>query len=114
MTISKYISASEILAGNVSGVTPAERPEVRRRLAEATLKLAGDPEPATAAPKRVESASPTGLLKAKQAADRLGVDESWIMREKDAGRLPFVRVGRWVRFRPADIDFIVANGTEPR
>jgi excisionase family DNA binding protein len=67
-----------------------------------------------AKPERVESASPTGLLDAEKAAERLGVPKSWVMREKNAGRLPFVYVGRWVRFRPSDIDSIIANGTEPR
>ena len=44
------------------------------------------------------------LLDIPAAADRLGVSERWVRRAVAERRLPFVKVGRYVRFRPADLD----------
>jgi excisionase family DNA binding protein len=41
---------------------------------------------------------------AKEMARLLRVHESWVRSEQRHGRIPFVRVGRYVRFRPADVE----------
>jgi excisionase family DNA binding protein len=42
--------------------------------------------------------TPTPLLDARQAAEILNVPSSWIAAEARAGRIPHVRLGRYVRF----------------
>lgn len=44
------------------------------------------------------------LLDAGQVAARLGVPKSWPLREARAGRIPYVPVGRYVRFRWSSIE----------
>jgi excisionase family DNA binding protein len=46
---------------------------------------------AAPAPAPDASGGPDRLLKAKDAAERLGVDVRWIYRQSKAGRLPFAR-----------------------
>jgi excisionase family DNA binding protein len=43
------------------------------------------------------------LLDAEQAAALLNVPQSWILSEARAERVPVVRLGRYVRFRRADL-----------
>ena len=50
----------------------------------------------------VEPAS-TVLLDAKQIADKLGVPESWVRTEARAGRIPFIAIGKYVRFDMAAV-----------
>lgn len=42
----------------------------------------------------------TQLLTASEAAERLRVPSSWLLREARADRIPHVRFGRYVRFDP--------------
>lgn len=51
----------------------------------------------------IEAAVAPPLLDAGQMAERLGVPESWVRTEARAGRIPSVEVGRYVRFREADV-----------
>jgi excisionase family DNA binding protein len=44
------------------------------------------------------------LLDAKEMARLLSVHESWVRTEQRAGRIPFVKVGRYVRFRPSEVE----------
>jgi excisionase family DNA binding protein len=44
------------------------------------------------------------LLDFAGAAARLGVPVRWMRRAVAERRLPFVKVGRYVRFRPEDLD----------
>lgn len=53
---------------------------------------------------RAERKPTPPLLDAEQVAAWLGVKESWVLTEARAERLPCVRLGKYVRFRPADID----------
>jgi len=39
------------------------------------------------------------LLRAGELAERLGVPESWVRTEERAGRIPSVRLGKYVRFK---------------
>jgi excisionase family DNA binding protein len=43
------------------------------------------------------------LLVAKEMAGVLGVPETWIRDQERAGKIPSVRPGKYVRFRPADV-----------
>lgn len=53
---------------------------------------------------------PDQLLTAEQVASRLQVDKSWVYHAARESMLPSVRCGRWVRFRPADIERFIAHG----
>jgi excisionase family DNA binding protein len=47
---------------------------------------------------------PRALLTADEVAERLRVTKCWIYAEVRAGRLPHVRLGRYVRFRADAIE----------
>jgi excisionase family DNA binding protein len=51
-----------------------------------------------------ERQAPAALLDADQAAATLNVPASWCMAEARAGRLPHIKVGRYVRFRRDDLE----------
>jgi excisionase family DNA binding protein len=44
------------------------------------------------------------LLTANELAKRLGVPESWVRTEERAGRIPSVRLGKYVRFEWSDVE----------
>jgi excisionase family DNA binding protein len=44
-----------------------------------------------------------GLVNAAAAAELLDVPKSWVLAEARAGRIPHVRLGRYVRFEPDDL-----------
>jgi excisionase family DNA binding protein len=46
---------------------------------------------------------PEPLVDAKEMARRLDVHESWVRTEQRAGRIPFVQIGRYIRFRPSEV-----------
>jgi excisionase family DNA binding protein len=50
------------------------------------------------------AASPARLLEAEDVAGLLGMTTDWVYREVRAGRLPHIRLGRYVRFRRESID----------
>jgi excisionase family DNA binding protein len=57
-----------------------------------------------------ESARDTGnLLTAGELAERLNLPESWVRTEERAGRIPSVRLGRYVRFKLSDIERALAE-----
>jgi excisionase family DNA binding protein len=47
---------------------------------------------------------PRALLTADEVAARLRVTKCWVYAEVRAGRLPHVRLGRYIRFRAGAID----------
>ena len=49
-------------------------------------------------------------LSMAEAAEYLNVTERWVKRAKEEGRLPFVRIGRYVRIQVADLDQLLAAG----
>ena len=54
-----------------------------------------------------------GLMDVAQAAIRLGVPVRWIRRAVAERRLPFVKIGHYVRFVPAELDaYVAANRVE--
>ena len=44
------------------------------------------------------------LVDAAAAAEMLGVPKSWVLAEARAGRIPHVRLGRYVRFDPSEVE----------
>lgn len=56
---------------------------------------------------------PESLLDIPAAADRLGVSERWVRRAVSERHLPFVKVGRFVRFRPEDLDRYIERQRVP-
>ena len=50
------------------------------------------------------AARPARLLEAEDVARMLGMTTDWVYREVRAGRLPHIRLGRYVRFRRESID----------
>ncbi len=50
------------------------------------------------------------LLSTREAALRLGVSTSWLDHDRvQAARIPFVRIGRAIRYRPEDLDAFIAE-----
>ena len=60
-------------------------------------------------PNGARAAEPERLLTAGELADRLGVPESWVRNEERRGRIPGVRLGKYVRFRASEIERILAE-----
>jgi excisionase family DNA binding protein len=50
------------------------------------------------------SSGPARLLDAEEIAAYIGMTTDWVYREVRAGRLPHIRLGRYVRFRRESID----------
>jgi excisionase family DNA binding protein len=48
--------------------------------------------------------NPSRLLEPQEVADYLGMNVRWVYDQARAGRLPHVRLGRYVRFRRESID----------
>jgi excisionase family DNA binding protein len=49
------------------------------------------------------------LLTAHELAECLGVPESWVRTEERAGRIPGVRLGKYVRFKLSDVERALAE-----
>ena len=54
------------------------------------------------------------LLRAGELAERLGVPESWVRTEERAGRIPSVRLGKYVRFKLRDVERTLAERSRQR
>jgi excisionase family DNA binding protein len=53
------------------------------------------------------------LLTANELAAQLSIHESWIRTEERAGRIPGVRLGKYVRFKLSDVERALAD-RQPR
>ncbi len=49
------------------------------------------------------------LLTAGALAELLGVPQSWVRSEERAGRIPSLRLGRYVRFKWPDVERVLAQ-----
>jgi excisionase family DNA binding protein len=49
------------------------------------------------------------FLTANELAKRLGVPESWVRTEERAGRIPSVRLGKYVRFKLSAVERVLAE-----
>jgi excisionase family DNA binding protein len=47
---------------------------------------------------------PGHLIAAEEVADLLGMSRDWVYAEVRAGRIPHIRLGRYVRFRRESIE----------
>jgi excisionase family DNA binding protein len=47
---------------------------------------------------------PVSLIDAASAGELLGVPSSWVLAEARRDRIPHVRLGRYVRFDPAELE----------
>jgi excisionase family DNA binding protein len=54
------------------------------------------------------------LLTAGELAECLGVPESWVRTEERAGRIPSVRLGKYVRFKLRDVERTLAARSRQR
>jgi excisionase family DNA binding protein len=93
-------------------LSPADQRRLLLRVAALLAALgASGPEPQ-------RPAADGTLLTMPQVAKRLGVPESEAYALARQGRLPVVRIGKYVRMRPADLDgFVQAHqdgGSTPR
>jgi excisionase family DNA binding protein len=53
------------------------------------------------------------LVDADTVAERLGVPKTWVLESARSGGIPHVRLGRYVRFDPDDVDAWVASCKSP-
>jgi excisionase family DNA binding protein len=51
------------------------------------------------------------LLTAGELAKRLNVPESWVRSEQRAGRIPFKRLGKYVRFSSWEVEAVLSETT---
>jgi excisionase family DNA binding protein len=63
---------------------------------------------------RALSSGTEGLWKVKDVADFLAMSVSWVYKEVEAGKLPCVRIGAALRFRPDDIRAYLDGQRAPR
>jgi excisionase family DNA binding protein len=54
------------------------------------------------------------LLTAGELAKRLGVPESWVRTEERTGRIPGVRLGKYVRFKWSDVEQLLGEQQRQR
>ena len=76
-----------------------------RLLAETTAKPRED-----AATERVQE----NLLNASELAQHLHLPESWVRTEERLGRIPSVRLGKYVRFRLSEVERTLAQNQRRR
>ena len=69
-------------------------------------RLAGPDADVACAP---EPSAMSELVDVKEMARRLDVHESWVRTEQRAGRIPCVKVGRYPRFHPAEVEAAIAQ-----
>ena len=63
---------------------------------------------------RHDHVGPSLLLEADDVARHIGMTADWVYREVRAGRMPHIRLGRYVRFRRESIDaWLVARERGP-
>jgi excisionase family DNA binding protein len=87
---------------------PAEQiPAALTKLAALQTILASRLLGEQVAPLREAQAEP--LLDAKEMAGLLKCHESWVRSAARQGKIPFVAVGRYMRFRPRDVQAVIAS-----
>lgn len=60
------------------------------------------------------SGNPEPLWKVQDVARFLSLSTSWVYKEAEAGRLPCVRIGAALRFRPEEIRTFLERQRVPR
>lgn len=54
--------------------------------------------------------APEHLLNARELAARLNLPESWVRTEQRAGRLPYLRLGKYIRFSWSEVERALGHG----
>jgi excisionase family DNA binding protein len=98
---------------DIAGLNRTELVELLA-LVLARLLLPETPTPSTpgcanAPPATALEIASDQLLSAKQVAARWSVPESWVRDQARNGKLASLRLGRYVRFRPSDLDRFFEN-----
>jgi hypothetical protein len=57
------------------------------------------------------SLSPTAVFSEQEAAERLGVTAKWLAVQARAGRVPFVRLGRYRKYTDEQVGQILADNS---
>lgn len=55
-----------------------------------------------------------GLFTTETLADYLQVSPHTVRREREAGRLPYIRIRDLIRYRPEDVESYLANQAQDR
>ena len=61
-----------------------------------------------------KTGSPPELVTSGELARHLNLPESWVRTEERLGRLPSVRLGKYVRFRLSDVERSIAQKRSPK
>lgn len=56
----------------------------------------------------------TGLFTTETLADYLQVSPHTVRREREAGRLPYIRIRDLIRYRPEDVESYLSNQAHDR
>lgn len=87
---------------DIASIPRADIPALIAALAARLLEPTPAPAPTAAAP----------LLNAGQIAAALGVPKSWVREQSRLGHIPVVRLGRYCRYRLADLEAAIAKRDE--
>ena len=74
-----------------------------------TIEVSGNPHASHCRYDDASARDGEKLLTAYELAGRLGVPESWIRTEERAGRIPGLRLGKYVRFKLSDVERALAK-----
>lgn len=58
---------------------------------------------------RKQDAPPRAVITAQEVADMIGVHVQWVYKETRRGRIPHIRLGRAIRYRPESIEQWLAD-----
>lgn len=84
--------------------------QIPRLLAFLSARLLTEGVPSHGCEHNAESArGARNLLTAGELAERLNLPESWVRTEERAGRIPSVRLGKYVRFKLSDVERTLAE-----
>jgi excisionase family DNA binding protein len=78
-------------------------------LAFLTARLLSEGHAARVSEHNGANAETENFLTAEVLAERLGVPESWVRTEARAGRIPSVRLGKYIRFKLSDVEHALAE-----
>ena len=93
-------------------LTPDQRLLLIQRAAALLAGLQTADAQATLADSRPKTSTEDELLTAEQIAERFKVAKTWPHEQARLGKLPCVMLGRWRRFRLADIEAAIAKNGE--
>jgi excisionase family DNA binding protein len=88
------LTAADLIR-EIGSLDPADCPALLAAIAARMASVKSMPAP-------VETTA--GLVDAAQAAAALNIPESWLRSQARQGKLPFVRLGKYVRFDIADVE----------